>query len=468
MVTSLVKKYIGDKKFYKMVLAIAIPIIIQNGISNFVNLLDNVMVGQLGTEAMSAVSIANQLFTVFIILIFGVVSGAGIFSAQYHGSGDTEGIRSAFRFKVIAVLATTVAGIAFIAFFDDQLISLFLHESDSSGSLELTLALSKEYLAVMLIGLGPTAITQIYASTLRETAKTVPPMAASIAAILTNLILNYILIFGHFGAPAMGVKGAAIATVISRFVEALALVLWTHLNTKKCPFIKGAFRSFRVPKALVYRIFLSGLPIALNELFGSLGVTFISQSYSTRGLDVVAALNAATTISNLFAIVYLSLGNSISIITGNLLGTGKLEEARDTNRKLVAFSVMSATVTGGILAALSGVIPKLYNVSADVSALATFMILVIAILAPFSSFAHASYFTLRSGGKVLITVLLDSGYMWAVSVPLSFILSRFTPLNIFWMYPICQGLDIIKATFGAILLSKVNWAQNLVETNNRK
>ncbi|MBO5883565.1 MAG: MATE family efflux transporter [Clostridia bacterium] len=455
-------KYIGDKKFYTKVLAIAIPIIIQNGISSFVNLLDNVMVGQLGTEAMSAVSIANQLLTVFIILIFGVVSGAGIFAAQYHGSEDTDGLRSIFRFKLLSVFATTVVSILIFIFFDDQLISLFLHESNSDGSIEMTLALGKEYLLIMLFGLVPVAATQIYASTLRETASTVPPMIASIAAIFTNLILNYILIFGHLGLPAMGVKGAAIATVISRYIEALYLIVWTHLNPKKCPYIKGGFRSFYVPKDIVYRIFLSGLPIALNELFWSLGITFMSQSYSMRGLDVVAALNVAGTISNLFAIVYLSIGNSISIITGNLLGAEKLEEAKDTNRKLITFSVMSATVTGIILAALSGIIPKLYNMSTDVRALATFMLLTVAILAPFSAFAHASYFTLRSGGKVFVTILLDSGYMWAISIPLSFILSRFTPLSIFLMYPICQGTDILKATFGAILLKKVNWAQSLV------
>lgn len=458
----MLKKYFGDRKFYKMVLLLAIPIMIQNGITNFVNMLDNVMVGQLGTEAMSAVSIVNNLMFVFNLTVFGAISSAGIFTAQYHGLGDRNGIRNTFRFKLIIIAVTGVIGIvAFIAG-GDMLINMFLHDSDSAGDLALTLDYATTYLAIMLIGLFPYAIAQAYASTLRETEQTVVPMVASIAAVATNFVFNYIFIFGKFGAPALGIRGAAIATVISRFVELAILVIWTHRNTDRCEFIIGAFRSFRIPAELIRKIVAKGLPLMFNEIFWSTAVTFVTQAYSMRGLDVVAALNISNTLNNLFNIVYIALGSSIAIVVGNLLGAGKLEEAKDTDRKMITFSVLCSLGMAIVLAIVAPFIPLLYKTADAVRELATYMMWVIAAIMPFCAFCHASYFTLRSGGKVFVTFLFDSVYMWLVVAPIAFCLSRFTSASIFLIYPICHGLEIPKVFFGALLLKKTHWVRQLV------
>lgn len=458
----MLKKYFGDRKFYKMVLLLAIPIMIQNGITNFVNMLDNVMVGQLGTEAMSAVSIVNNLMFVFNLTVFGAISSAGIFTAQYHGFGDRNGIRNTFRFKLIIIAVTGVIGIvAFIAG-GDMLINMFLHDSESAGDLALTLNYAKTYLAIMLIGLFPYAISQAYASTLRETEQTVVPMVASIAAVATNFVFNYIFIFGNFGAPALGIRGAAIATVISRFVELAILVIWTHRHTDRCEFIIGAFRSFRIPAELIRKIVAKGLPLMFNEIFWSTAVTFVTQAYSMRGLDVVAALNISNTLNNLFNIVYIALGNSIAIVIGNLLGAGKLEEAKDTDRKMITFSVLCSLGMAIVLAIVAPFIPLLYKTTDAVRELATYMMWVIAAIMPFCAFCHASYFTLRSGGKVFVTFLFDSVYMWLVVAPIAFCLSRFTSASIFLIYPICHGLEIPKVFFGALLLKKTHWVRQLV------
>ncbi len=188
-----------------MVLAVAVPIMIQNGITNFVNLLDNIMVGQIGTEQMSGVAIVNQLMFVFNICIFGGVSGAGIFTAQYHGCGDHKGVRDTFRIKLLICFAITAAGMIIFFFQGKQLISLYLHDAGETGSLEATLGYADKYLRVMMIELIPFAVIQAYSGTLRETGETMLPMKAGIAAVLVNLMLNYILIFGKFGAPALGV-----------------------------------------------------------------------------------------------------------------------------------------------------------------------------------------------------------------------------------------------------------------------
>ena len=462
----MLKKYFGDRKFYKMVLLLAIPIMIQNGITNFVNMLDNVMVGQLGTEAMSAVSIINNLLFVFNLTVFGAISSAGIFTAQYHGLGDRNGIRNTFRFKLIIIAVTGVIGLAVFLTGEDMLINMFLHDSESAGDLALTLGYAKTYLGIMLIGLLPYALSQAYASTLRETEQTVVPMIASIVAVATNFVFNYIFIFGNFGAPALGIRGAAIATVISRFIELSILVIWTHKNKERCEFIVGAFRSFKIPAELTRKIVAKGLPLMFNEIFWSTAVTFVTQAYSTRGLDVVAALNISNTLNNLFNIVYIALGSSIAIVVGNLLGAGKLDEARDTDRKMITFSVLCSLGMAVILAAVAPFIPLMYNTTDAVRDLATYMMWVIAAVMPFCAFCHASYFTLRSGGKVFVTFLFDSVYMWLVVAPIAFLLSRFTAASIFIIYPICHGLEIPKVIFGAILLKKTSWVRQLVSKDD--
>ncbi|MBR5903397.1 MAG: polysaccharide biosynthesis C-terminal domain-containing protein, partial [Clostridia bacterium] len=225
------KKFIGDKAFYRRMLAVALPIMIQSGITNFVSLLDNVMVGQVGTVQMNGVAISNQLLFVFNLCLFGAVAGAGIFTAQYFGSGDKDGVRSTMRYKlIIGVLLCAVAAAVF-ALFGRELIGLFLHGEGSAEDAAQSLHYGYKYLLIMLAGILPFALSNAYSSTLRETGQTIVPMLGGIAAIFVNLILNYVLIFGHFGAPKMGVAGAALATVISRYVELAVVAGWSHLHT---------------------------------------------------------------------------------------------------------------------------------------------------------------------------------------------------------------------------------------------
>lgn len=457
-----IRKYVGDRRFYRNVLAVSLPIMIQSGITNFVGLLDNVMVGRLGTEAMSGVSIVNQFLFIFQLVIFGAISAAGIFTAQYHGLGDREGVQHTFRFKLlINVIATAVCVVTFLLL-DDQLISLFLHNESASGDLSLTLHHGKQYLAIMLIGLLPYSLSQAYASTMRETRETVVPMLASVLAVGLNFLLNLLLIFGYLGFPALGVVGAAVATVISRFAELSVLLLWGHTHRARCPYLVGAFRSFRLPRILFLRIITKGLPLMANELFWSLAITMRNQCYSTRGLDVVAAQNINATIVNVFNVVYMAVGSSIAIVIGNLLGAGKIEEAKDTDRKMMVFSVLCATLMGGLLISFSHLFPQIYNTGDHVRSLAAYMMIVSAITMPFCAFSHSAYFTLRSGGKVLITLLFDSVYMWSVVVPISAVFAYVTNVNIYVLFAVCQATEVLKVIFGVVLLRRGSWLKQLV------
>lgn len=461
----MLKRYIGDRAFYRHVLGVAVPIIIQNGITNFVSLLDNIMVGQVGTIPMSGVSIVNNLMFVFNLCVFGAVSGAGIFTAQFHGSQDHEGIRSTFRFKVLISTLLAFLGIGIFMVGGEGLIGLYLQgEGDAKDAL-MAQGYGLAYLRVMLLGLLPFALCNAYSGTLRETGQTVIPMVGGIAAVFVNLVLNYVLIFGKFGAPALGVQGAAMATVISRYVELAIVAGWTHLHKDKNPFITGAYRSLTIPMELLRGIVRKGLPLLANEFLWASGMAIMNQCYSTCGLDVVPAMNISSTLYNLGSVVYLAMGNAVGIIMGQMLGAGKSEEdVRDSNRKLFAVSVTSGVVFGTLMAAVSGLFPRIYNTTDAVRLLAAQLILVSAVMMPFNSYTNASYFTLRSGGQTLVTFLFDSCFVWVCCVPLAFILSRFTQIPILPLYTICQGTDLLKSLVGYIMVRQGKWIQNLTES----
>ena len=456
------RKYIGDRAFYRRMLIIVLPIMIQNGITNFVSLLDNIMVGRIGTLPMSGVSIVNQLMFVFNLCIFGASSGAGIFTAQFHGSQDNEGIRYTFRFKVLICSALSLVGTALFLTGGNQLISLYLTGEGSPEEAAQVLGYGREYMLVMLFGLLPFAMSNAYSSTLRETQETFVPMVAGIAAVFINLGLNYVLIFGHLGLPALGVRGAALATVLSRFAELGIVAGWTHTHAAKKPFIRGAYHSAHIPGRLLKTISAKGLPLLVNECLWASGMAFLNQCYSTCSLDVVPAMNIASSLSNLGNVVFLSMGNAVGILMGQMLGAGESKEAvQDANRKMIFASVVSGSAFGALMACFAGVFPQIYNTTPAVRLLAGKLILISSFMILFNSYANAAYFTLRSGGKTLITFLFDSGFLWICGVPLAFCLSRYAKLPILPLYMICQIPDMLKCLIGAYMLKKGSWIQNL-------
>ncbi len=456
------RAYIGDRAFYRRLFAVMVPILIQQLITNFVSLLDNVMVGQVGTEPMSGVAIVNQLLFVYNLCIFGGLAGAGIFTAQFYGKGDWKGLQDTVRTKLWFALLAAAACLTVFLLFGEQLISLFLHQGEEDLDLEATLGFAKDYLAVMLIQTLPFALTQVYSSTLRESGETVLPMRAGIAAVLVNLVFNYILIFGKLGIPALGVVGAAVATVLSRFVELTIILVWTHRHREKNPFVVGLYRSLRVPGKLLRQILVLGSPLLLNELLWSGGMTVLNQCYSLRGLEVVSAFNISSTVGSLFFCAFIASGNAISIMIGQLLGAGELERAVDEDRKLIAFSLALSVAVGLVMALTAPLVPQVYNTTDTVKALAVKLLLVYAAMMPLFSYTNSCYFTLRSGGKTVITFVFDSLFVWVVSIPVAFVLSRWTRMGIVTMYLIVELLNVIKCVIGFILVRNRRWVVNLV------
>ncbi len=452
-------RFIGDRAFYHHLLVIVLPILIQNAITNFVGMLDNIMVGRIGTNEMSGVSIINQLLFVYNLCIFGAIAGAGIFSAQFYGRHNHEGIRETFRFKIIISLIIALGGTLVFLSLGDQLIGLYLH-ADTSEDAAMVLASARSYLKVMLIGLLPFALTQSYAGTLRECDDTLPPMMAGLTAVFVNLVLNYILIFGKFGAPRLGVVGAAIATIISRFVELAIVICYTHTHATRHEFIRGAYKSLHISAVLLKNIILKGMPLLVNEALWSSGQAVLVQNYAIRGLDVIAALNISTTISNVFNMIFISMGNAISIIIGQELGAEK-PEVREDATKLTATAVMACVVSGLVLVLLAKPFPYLYNTEDLVRHMASRFIMVAGIFMPMYAYLNSTYFILRSGGKTIITFIFDSVFLWVVSIPACYLLAHFTGLHVLTIYVCVQCLEFLKCALGYYLVHKGVWINNI-------
>lgn len=457
------KRYIGSKEFYKRILVLMIPIMVQNGITNFVSMLDNIMVGRIGTVEMTGVAVANQLIFVFNLCVFGAVSGAGIFGAQFFGKNDVEGVRHTFRFKIIFCTLFSLIAIGVFALWGGNLTNLYLQGEGSAENAAASLECAKEYINIMLIGLIPYALVQCYGSTLRETGKAAVPMYAGLVAVIVNLGLNYVLIFGHLGFPAMGASGAAIATVISRFTELAFVAFWTQKNKVSNPFIIGALSSLKVPGALVKDITVKGMPLMINEALWAAGTAMLNQCYSVRGLDVVAANNISQTFFNVFSVAFMAVGAAIGIILGQTLGAGETEKAKEDSGKLIAFSLFVSVIVAAAYFFCAEFIPEMYNTTDEIKHMAMRFMQICALAMPIDAFANASYFTLRSGGKTLITFLFDSCFVWCVAVPAAFVLSRYTTVPILQLYAICQALNIIKCIIGYIFVKEGMWIRNIVD-----
>ena len=450
------KKLIGSKGFYKMVLAICIPIVIQNGFTNLASLLDNIMIGQLGTLSMSGVSITNQLLQVFNVTIFGAMSGPGIFMAQFYGKKNKEGVENCFRIKLIIGIIITLLAIFLFYTFGQQLISLYLNDNPQDNLK--TLNYGMDYLKIMIIGLIPFVITQVYSSSLRETGNTVLPMIASVVAVIVNFCINYILIFGHFGFPQLGVTGAAIGTVVSRVVEMSINIVGGYRNT----YLKEAMVLKKVPLSLTKEMLKRGLPLLCNEILWSISIALISQSYSTRAIIAVAAINITTTVTNFFMIVCYAMGNSISIVVGQQLGAGEIEKAKDYDLKMLFMNFVMCLAIGIVLFNVSSLIPQIYNTSLEVKALASQLLKIAACMLPIISIYYSSYFTMRAGGKTFLTFLFDSGYTFVFTFMSALLLTRLTSLPILTIYLLVQCVDIPKATLGLVLVRKGIWVHNIV------
>jgi putative MATE family efflux protein len=443
---------IGDKAFYRHLLAVSLPLILQQLVTASVQIVDNVMVGRLGETAIGAVSVINQLFFVVIITTFGVISGSTIYMAQYYGAKNQSKLNQTYRITLYAALL--VAFIAFVIFSlaDTLLISIFT-------SNPVTIGLAEDYIAIIRWGLFGFAISIAISSSLRVVGITKPLLWISVFSIVLNTILNAVLIFGLLGFPALGVIGAAIATVIARFAEA-ALSLW-YMWRRQTVFRWDWTRIFAIEFRLIKAIMIIGFPLLLNEIFWSFGQTTFLYAYSTRGDGALAAMNITNTISQITFVLFQALGTASAVFVGNKLGENALEEAQLNAKRLVFTAGVVAAAVGLGQFILSGLFTDFYAISEITKSWAIFNIRVNALFVPLYTMNVTLFFIIRSGGDTKSTLLMDSGFMWIIAVPLALILVFTTSLPITWMFLIVQGTELFKVLFSIHRYNKKRWVKNL-------
>ena len=446
------KTFIGDRQFYKTLFQVAAPLVLQQLITTSVQLVDNVMVGRLGESSIGAVSVINQLYFIVILVTFGAYAGAGIFTSQFFGSGDHDKLKQTFRFKLITGALIALIALIIFTVFGENLIRLFTKNPE-------TIKQGLAYLNIARWSAFPWVISVAISNTFREMSITKPLLYISIVAIITNTLLNFLLIFGLFGFPALGVTGAAIATFISRFVElGLMIVL---LIKKGSIFNTKMTQMLHIQPKLLKSMIVMSIPLTLNELLWSTGQTAFLHAYSTRGDSALAALNISGAISQLVFVTFGGIATAVAVLVGNTLGKNALDEAKDNARKLIAFSVFFAVIAGLILFILSFFILNIYDVAETTKDIARFNIRINALFIPVYSFNVTLFFTLRSGGDTKSTFMIDSGYMWVVAVPIAMVLAYLTDLKVTMMFLLIQSLDLPKMFFGLSRFRKEHWVKNL-------
>ncbi len=455
------KKLFGSKAFYISVMTIALPIMLQQGLTSIVSLLDNIMVGRVSEDALAGVAVSNQILFVYNLLIFGGLAGPGIFISQYFGSGDDEHLRQSFRFKFIIGAVITLLALLVLIIFKENIISIVF--SNDEVNEEIAINEATKYINIMFYSLPFFMISQVLSTSMREIGQTVLPMISGIVAILVNVILNYCLIFGNLGFPELGVEGAAIATTISRIVEMGILLL--IIFSKKMVFVNGGLFKFNFDKDLIIKIIKKGTPLLLNEFLWSMSLTLIVFCYAVRGKAVISAVSIATVVLDFNFIIINGLASAISIMVGKELGANKLKEAKENSYKLMMFAIFLCLIVGLVFSLFMPYITTFYNISQETNTLAKRLILVVCFCMPITAFYLSSFFTIRAGGKSIYTLLCDSIFQVIIVLPFAYVVCNYTTLNIIIIYLCVQCFDFVKGLIGLVIIKYANWANNLTLNN---
>lgn len=442
-----------DKIFLKKAVQIACPVALQGMLNTVVNLVDTLMIGTLGATAIAAVGLANKVFFVFSLLVFGIVSGSGILAAQFWGSGDVKQIRKVLGLAVML----SMAGAAFFVVPGLRCPSLVMRIFTTS---EASIALGATYLRVAALTYPFIALTNVFVAMLRAVNKVKVPVITSCIAIVINIILNYILIFGAFGAPRLGVVGAAIATLIARVIEVSLVIGYVYAT--KSPIAGGIRDLFGWSGHFIRKFLDTAAPVIANEFMWGLGTTMYSLAYGRMGDDAVAAITIATTIQDIVTVLFQGLSAATAVILGNEMGAGKLKRAE---RYAVNFFILQFIVTIAAALVVLGIrspLISLYSITPEVARDVSLCILVFALYMPAKMFNYVNVVgVLRSGGDTKMCLFLDTSGVWAIGVPLAFLGALVWKLPIYTVYALVLLEEVYKMILGYIRYRQKKWLRNM-------
>ena len=443
-----------DRKFYRTLLHLAIPIAAQNFVSSSVNMLDTIMIGQLGETEIAAVGQANQLFFLFTLMLFGINSGSAIFTAQFWGKRDVRNIRRVLGIGLATACSAAALFTILALFFPGQVMSIY---SKDPAVIEAGV----DYLQIVGLSYIITAVSFSYSAVLRSTEQARLPLILSVISLLSNGILNYLFIFGKFGFPEMGVEGAALATLIARIIEAVLMLVLVYAG-KYAPAARWKEMA-DLSKDFVKRFFKTTIPVILNETIWSLGVSIYSIVYGQIGTEAVAAVNISGTVTNIAMVLFFGMSNSAAIMIGNRIGAGEEDKAFGYAKKLLTLGPLFAVFIGGATILTSGFFLRLFNVSGAVRLDAQRILTVFGLLMPAKIFNLINIVgVLRSGGDTKYSLFLDAFGVWVIGIPLALAGGLLFGLPIYWVSFLVGLEEIFKFLLGIRRFQSRKWINNLV------
>ncbi|GHT56726.1 MATE family efflux transporter [Spirochaetia bacterium] len=447
--------FLDNRDFYKKLFVIAIPIMLQNLVNAFVNMLDTVMIGRLGTVEIAAVGLGNNIFFFYLIILFGVCSGGSIFTAQFWGKHDIAGIRKNVGLLMSINLCMGLLFTLAAALIPYQLIGIYSRDPEviRSGGL---------YLKFLAPSFLPFAVSQVFVLSLRSIEKVQVPMITTAIALSVNVVLNYFLIFGIGPFPMLGVAGAAMATSIARFVEVLALLVISYRNRYA---IAGSLRELTGFNGFFLRRFFSvALPVIINEVIWAAGVITQNIIFARTGTDAIAAFNITATVSQLTWVLFIGLGNGVSVLIGKKIGEGDHAAARDYASRIIHFAPLVAVGAACLLLPISTLIPFIFNVNQGVIAAASLMFIIQAASYPCRAFNMSMIVGVcRAGGDTVFCAIYDIAFMWTVALPAAAIASFVFHAPVWFIYLLIFAEEPFKFFVGLWRYRSGKWLHNVTE-----
>ncbi len=447
------REMLQDHIFLRKAVTIALPVALQGMLNTVVNLVDTMMIGTLGETTIAAVGLANKVFFVFSLLVFGVVSGSGVLAAQYWGTHDVKNIRKVLGLGLMISLIGSACFVLPSELMPEAVMRIF---TTSDGAV----AVGAAYLAVAALSYPFTAVTNTYVAMLRAVGHVTAPVVISSMTIFINIILNYALIFGNFGAPALGAVGAAAATLTARIVECAAVMGVVYL--KKTPLACCVRELFGYSASFVRQFFVTSTPVIVNEFMWGLGTTMYSLAYGRMGDNAVAAITIATTIQDIAVVLFQGLSAATAVILGNEMGAGHLKRAEKYAKN---FFILQFLVTLSAMVLCFGIrwnIIGMYRITPQVAQDVNLCLLVFILYMPFKMFNYVNIVgVLRSGGDTKVCLFIDTSGVWLIGIPMAFIGGLYLGQPIYIVYAMVMFEEVYKAVLGYTRYRQKKWLRNL-------
>lgn len=443
-----------NDNFARRVVVLAIPIMAQQMLVALVNLVDNLMVGQLGEQAMSAVALANKFFIIALFAINGVAVAASVYMSQFYGAKEYPQLQQSYRFSLITSLLISLLFVIPGIVFPVSIGSFFVQDASLHPYL-------REYMPLAALSYLPQVYSLNTQNAMRTLGETKKPLMLSFLAVVSNVFFNYLFIFGKIGLPALGVKGAALGTVMARLVELIACRL--VLKHNDFPFSGPLKDALQISPPIAKAISVKALPLVLNEIGYSSGMALLLKFYGTRGRNVIASMTIMLTTSELFFVLFGGLAVATTVVVGHELGSNNLEKARSNAYRLYKLGILLCSFFALLMFIFSFFVPNLYDVSEQVKAMAGFFLRVYSIFYVFYIINGMAYQILRVGGDMKLTMAMDAGFFWLINVPVVGLAAYLTDWSVFIIFVLGQMTDFFKIFLSSHLLSRETWLRNLTK-----